>query len=103
MLHTHCVPYIAACINNVDDASGRGVCAYASNDDVYVVLRMAANAGGNGNVSTFGSAGVFSGDNAIVSAVDRADISTMYIQSLSVVLGAGDAACGFSPMNYPPG
>jgi hypothetical protein len=52
-----------------------------------VVLRNAAIAGGNDNVSFRGSAG----------------ISTIYIQPLFDYFWADDAACLFSPMNYPPG
>ncbi len=52
-----------------------------------MVLRNAAIAGGNDNVSSGGSV----------------EISTIYIQSLFGSFWADDAACLFSPMNYPPG
>jgi hypothetical protein len=71
--------------NNVDENGD--VCSYASNDDAYVVLRNAAVAGGNGNVSFRGSAG----------------ISTIYIQSLYDDFWAAAAAFVYAPMNYPPG
>ena len=64
-----------------------GVCTFARNDDVLMVLRNAAIAGGDDDVSSVGSAG----------------FSTIYTQSLSVACWADAAFCVFSPMNYPPG